>query len=343
MWISPETYSAIIRGQRRGPRAALARAGLRAASGPYCLGVWVRNRLYDRGWKTIHRASVPVVSVGNLSLGGTGKTPCVEYVARFYRDVGIRAVILSRGYGAEHGRNDEAMVLEENLPDVPHLQGADRVALANTAVEELEAELLILDDGFQHRRLHRDLDIVLIDATSPPHRDYLFPRGTLREPAGGLKRTGAILLTRCDQVEPAALAELCDWLAKRFPATPVATSEHQPTTGAEELRGQTVAAFCGLGNPAAFRRTVEDLGARVIDFRTFPDHHPYTRTDVGALREWAAEFPPETRIATTQKDWVKIRLPELGGRPLIAVGIGLRFREGQDAFDEALHLASGGL
>ena len=336
MWISPETYTALIRGERRGPLAALARAGLRAASGPYRLGVAVRNRLFDRGWKTIHRAGVPVVSVGNLSLGGTGKTPCVEYVARFYRDLGVRAVILSRGYGAEHGRNDEAMVLEENVPDVPHLQGADRVALANTAVEELEAELLILDDGFQHRRLHRDLDVVLIDATSPPHRDFVFPRGTLREPASGLKRARLILLTRCDQADPASLAGVRDWLARRFPAIPVATSEHQPTTGAEGLRGQSVAAFCGLGNPAAFRRTLENLGTRVIDFRTFPDHHPYKRADVEGLREWARGFAPETRIATTQKDWVKIRLPDLAGRPLIAVGVGLRFREGQDAFDEAL-------
>src|SRR4051794_11854638 len=101
------------------------RAGLRAASWPYGLGGWGRNRGYDRGRKPVHRAAVPVVSVGNLSLGGTGKTPCVEYVARFYRDLGVRVAILSRGYGSEQGRNDEAMVLEENLPDVPHLQDAD--------------------------------------------------------------------------------------------------------------------------------------------------------------------------------------------------------------------------
>ena len=111
---------------------------------------------------------MPVVSVGNLTLGGTGKTPCVEYVARFYRDRGVAGRPSSAAAtAARRGPNDEALVLEENLPDVPHLQGADRVALAGRAVEELESEVLVLDDGFQHRRLHRDLDVVLIDATDP--------------------------------------------------------------------------------------------------------------------------------------------------------------------------------
>src|SRR5205085_12695040 len=117
----------------------------------------------------------------------------------------------------ERGRNDEAMVLEENLPDVPHLQDPDRVAAATLAVEELESELLVLDDAFQHRRLHRDLDVVLIDATMPPARDYLFPRGTLREPAGSLRRAGVIVLTRCDQVDAGEVEEIRNWLARRFP------------------------------------------------------------------------------------------------------------------------------
>jgi tetraacyldisaccharide 4'-kinase len=351
--IPAEAYHALIRGERRGPLAALARLGLWAASWPYRLGAAVRNRLYDRGWKAVRRAAVPVVSVGNLTLGGTGKTPCVEYVARFYRDLGLRVVILSRGYGAGAGRNDEAMVLEENLPDVPHLQGPDRVALAGIAAEELEAELLVLDDGFQHRRLHRDLDVVLIDATWPPHRDHLFPRGTLREPAGGLKRAGAVVVTRCDQVTPAELGETRDWLTARFPDKPVAWTEHRPVEliGGEPgdvpgepgdvslpelLYGKPVAGFCGIGNPAAFRRTLEGLGATVVAFRTFPDHHPYTRPDVDDLRAWAARLPADAVVATTQKDWVKIRLADLAGRPLRAVRIGLTIRDGEDRFADAL-------
>src|SRR5262249_52484570 len=161
----------------------------------YGVGVWGRNKLFDIGWKKAHRAAVPVVNVGNLTLGGTGKTPCVEYVAGLYRKQGLRVAILSRGYGSEGGRDDEAMLLEGNLPDVPHLQDRDRVAIAATAVEELESEVLVLDDGFQHRRLARELDIVLIDATNPWGFGYLFPRGALREPIGSLKRAHAVMLT----------------------------------------------------------------------------------------------------------------------------------------------------
>jgi tetraacyldisaccharide 4'-kinase len=344
VWPQAEAYYALIRGERRGPLATLARLGLRLASWPYGLTVRTRNRLYDRGWKTVHRAAVPVVSVGNLSVGGTGKTPCVEYVARFYRGLEIPVAILSRGYGADAGRNDEAMVLEENLPDVPHYQDPDRVAAAGRAVEESESELLVLDDAFQHRRLHRDLDIVLIDVTRPAHRDYLLPRGALREPTGGLRRAGAIVLTRCDQVSRAAIDELLSWLGRWFPGKTVATTEHRPIElvgGAqpepvEALRGRSVAAFCGIGNPPAFRRTLEGLGASVTAFRTFADHHRYTAADVDELRTWAARLPSGTLVATTQKDWVKLRLADLAGRPLRALRIGLAFRDGQEAFDAAL-------
>jgi tetraacyldisaccharide 4'-kinase len=287
---------------------------------------------------------VPVVSVGNLTLGGTGKTPCVEWVSRFYRGRDVAVAIISRGYGAEGGRNDEAMVLEENLPDVPHLQDPDRVAAAERAVEELESELIVLDDGFQHRRLHRDLDVVLIDATCPPTRDHLFPGGTLREPVGGLRRAGAIVLTRCDQVPAEEVERLRTWLAKRWPDTPVALTEHRPVevgNGAErapvaELAGRTVGAFCGIGNPAAFRRTLAALGAKVAEFRTFPDHHRYTRDDVADLTRWAARLPADSPLATTQKDWVKLRLPDLAGRRLWAVRIGLAFRDGEAELAAAL-------
>lgn len=336
MRFSVEAYQALIRGERRGPLARLERAALSLASGPYRLAVWWRNRQYDRGRRATHRATVPVVSIGNLSLGGTGKTPCVEYVARFYRDLGLQVAILSRGYGVDAGPNDEALVLEENLPDVPHLQGADRVSLAAMAVEELEAELLVLDDGFQHRRLHRDLDIALIDATCPPHRDRLFPRGTLREPASSLKRASAILLTRCDQIDAAHVNATREWIAARFPGVPVATTEHRPMVEAGSLSGQAVGAFCGIGNPTAFRRTLQALGANVIAFRTFPDHHPYTREDVDELRSWASRLPADAQIATTQKDWVKLRLTDLAGRPLRTIRIAMAFRDGQSAFEEVL-------
>jgi tetraacyldisaccharide 4'-kinase len=338
-------WYALIHGERRGLLPALARGGLRVASWPYGLAIRARNALYDRRWWKVSHAAVPVVSAGNLTVGGTGKTPCVEWIARFFRERELIVTILSRGYGAEEGRNDEAMVLEENLPDVPHLQGRDRVALAGTAVEELEAEVLVLDDGFQHRRLHRDLDVVLIDATRPPMGDYLLPRGTLREPASSLRRAGAIVLTRCDQVDAGAVEAIRAWLGRRWPNTPVAETEHRPTelTGAngvsepvEALAGRAVGAFCGIANPNAFRHTLETLGANVVGFRAFPDHHAYTHADVTDLGAWAESLPVDAIIATTQKDWVKLRVNALAGRPVRAVRIGLTFRNGEAEFGAVL-------
>jgi tetraacyldisaccharide 4'-kinase len=297
---------------------------------------------------------VPVVSVGNLTLGGTGKTPCVEYVARFYRRHDLRVAILSRGYGSTQGRNDEALVLEENLPDVPHLQGADRAALAATAVEELESEILVLDDGFQHRQLARDLDLVLLDATEPWGHGYLFPRGLLREPAQGLRRVGTagvVILTRCDQVSQDQRQRLRQTLTRIIPEVPVAESRHRPlelvnarqaTAPLELLRRSPLAAFCGIGNPEAFRRTLTDLGATVAAFRTFPDHHAYTRTDVEDLRTWARHQAPDCVVVTTQKDLVKLRLGQLGERELWALRIHLHFDAGQEALDRKLQaLVSG--
>src|SRR5207253_8307346 len=127
------------------------------------------------------------------------------------------------------GQNDEALVLEKNLPDVPHYQGPDRVALAAAAVEQSESEVLVLDDGFQHRRLARDLDVVLIDATAPWGHGYLFPRGLLRESPRSLKRAGVIALTRCDQVQPEVLVQLRRVIARYAGGAPIAETVHRPT------------------------------------------------------------------------------------------------------------------
>ncbi len=319
---------------------------LRLASWPYALAVWGRNKLFDWGLKARKQASVPVVSVGNLTLGGTGKTPCVEYVAGFFRQHDIRVAILSRGYRAgagDMGRNDEAMLLEENLPDVPHLQDRDRAAIAAVAVEELESEMLVLDDGFQHRRLARDLDIVLIDATNPWGYGFLFPRGALREPTRYLGRAGLVMITHGDRADSNALEEIRQCI-KRHTNAPISVTRHQPreltnpagVADLETLRGRPVAAFAGIGNPKAFRQTLEGLGATVTELRVFPDHHNYTKEDVQDLQQWASERVPNAIIATTQKDMVKLRIPELAGRPLWAVRIGLEFIEGQEEFDKNL-------
>jgi len=340
----------LIDGRQRGLSAALLRAALRIVSVPYSWATRLRNWLYDRGWKRVHQAAVPVVSVGNLTLGGTGKTPCVEYVAEFYRRLELLVAILSRGYGAEQGQNDEALVLEKNLPDVPHYQGPDRVALAAAAVEQSESEVLVLDDGFQHRRLARNLDIVLIDATVPWGHGYLFPRGLLRESPRGLARAGAVVLTRCDQVDPATLARLRDEVARLAPGIPLAETSHRPvewvnaegtTAPLESILQQPLVAFCGIGNPEAFRRTLTALGATIGAFRAYPDHHAYARTDVEDLRSWARQQATEGVVVTTQKDLVKLPLTRLGQRDLWALRIRLHFLAGQELLDRRLKEALG--
>jgi tetraacyldisaccharide 4'-kinase len=340
-----DRFRALVSGQTQGISAEFQRGGLRLASIPYGWAVRVRNRFYDQAWKRVIRAAVPVVSVGNLTLGGTGKTPCVEYVARFFRERDLRVAILSRGYGAGHGRNDEALVLEENLTDVPHLQAADRAALAESAVDELESEVLVLDDGFQHRRLARDLDIVLVDATNPWGYGCLFPRGLLREPPAGLRRAHVVLLTRCDQVNAEQRERLRATIARLAPEATVGETIHQPldlcnskraSVSLEELRRRPVAAFCGLGNPEAFRRTLLDLGAELQDFRTYPDHHPYTRTDVENLRAWARQQATDCIVVTTQKDLVKLRLTQLDGWALYALRVRLHVEAGRDELEQKL-------
>jgi tetraacyldisaccharide 4'-kinase len=341
-----QRYLALVSGRTRGPGAALRRLALYLASLGYGLAVRLRNLLYRLGWLPNQRVAAPVISVGNLTVGGTGKTPTVEYVAGFYRRQDYRVAILSRGYGGAGGLNDEARVLYQQLPDVPHLQGADRAALARTALEELESEILVLDDGFQHRRLARNLDLVLIDATNPWGYGYLLPRGLLREPAAGLRRAGLVLLTRCDQVEPDQLEQLHRRVRRLAPAVAVVETSHQPvelvnseglTAPLELLRERPVAAFCGLGNPEAFRMTLLRLGARLRAFRTFPDHHAYSRDDVEALHAWERELGEEgLLVVTTQKDLVKLRLPSLERAPLWSLRIRLQVRRGQEVLDRLL-------
>ncbi|MBA3480175.1 MAG: tetraacyldisaccharide 4'-kinase [Pirellulales bacterium] len=321
------------------------RAGLYAASFPYRWVVRTRNRRYDRGGAEIHQVAVPVVSVGNLTVGGTGKTPMVEWIARHLRAKGVRVAILSRGYGAEQGGlNDEALELELALPDVPHLQNPDRVASSAIAIEELATQLLLLDDGFQHRRLARDLDIVLLDASEPFGFDHVLPRGTLREPVDGLRRAGVVVLSRADMIgldqreairrralELSPQAAWCE-VEHRAAALVDASGEASPIAS---LAGKSVAAFCGIGNPAGFRHTLDALGANVAAWREFPDHHNYTRGDVDAICTLARDSGAKL-IVCTRKDLVKLRVAAIGGIPLRAIGVELRFLRGEDAMTGAL-------
>jgi tetraacyldisaccharide 4'-kinase len=339
-----EAYLRLIQGRTHGLPAALARAALSSAAIGYRAAIAVRNGGYNRGWLKVHRAGVPVVSVGNLTVGGTGKTPMVEWVARWYRRHEKRVVILSRGYRQVQGLNDEGRVLEENLPDVPHLQDADRVRSAQIAVEELEAELLVLDDGFQHRRISRDLDLVLIDALDPFGTGRLLPRGLLREPLASLRRADLVVLSRADLVAPSERAAIRAEAERRAGSIRLIEARHAPldlvdaegeASSLDSLAGRRVAAFCGIGNPEGFRRTLAPLCSSLCDLLIFPDHHDYTAADVDSLADWAREREANL-VLTTQKDLVKLRSAQLGPVPLRALRIGLEIVAGEDVMDDAL-------
>jgi tetraacyldisaccharide 4'-kinase len=337
-------YLRLIRGEQRGPLESAARLTLGLTAMGYAIGVALRNLAFDRGWRAIERVSVPIVSIGNLTLGGTGKTPTVEYVARWYRALGLRVAILSRGYGQSSGLNDEGRLLEENLPDVPHLQDRDRTGLARVAVDELESELLVLDDGFQHRRLARDLDIVLIDALDPFGPGPMFPRGLLREPVRALKRAGLVLLSRADLVSPSDRAAIRREAEGRAGPLRWVEGRHAPrdlrdscgsVRPVDDLAHCAVAAFCGIGNPEGFRRTLAPRCSSLLGFRAFPDHHPYSAADVADLEAWSRGLGADL-VLTTQKDLVKLRTPRLGPIPLAALRIGLEITEGAALLEEGL-------
>ncbi|NMC20926.1 MAG: tetraacyldisaccharide 4'-kinase [Thermogutta sp.] len=344
MW-DARRWRDVVSGKDRSWKAAGLRLALAATEPFVTAGVLWRNRRYDRGRAAIHDVGVPVISVGNITLGGTGKTPMTAWLCRWFRRHLVRTAVVSRGYGAEAGAvNDEAAVLELQLPDVPHLQDPDRVAAARTAVEELASQLIVLDDAFQHRRLARALDIVMLDALEPFGLGHVFPRGMLREPLGSLARADVIVLSRADQISADETERIRRRVLRYAPHALWAESRHVPAAvlriGREpapvhELQGKRLAAFCGIGNPAAFRKTLSDLRLEMVAFREFPDHHRYRREDFADLSRWAAANGAEM-VLCTEKDWVKIRSPGLGGFQPAALRIELEFTVGQADLERRL-------
>jgi tetraacyldisaccharide 4'-kinase len=337
----------LVSGRRRGLAAGLLRGLLRGLEVPYALAVRGRNRAFERRLLAVHRVEVPVISVGNLTLGGTGKTPLVAWLARWLADRGRRVAVVSRGYKARPGSlNDEALELAAQLPEVVLLQDPDRVRAAREAIGQHACEVILLDDAFQHRRLHRDLDIVLLDALEPFGWEHVFPRGSLREPPAGLRRAHVVALSRADVVG----AEIRDGIRRRVaglaPAAAWIELVHQPqylvsASGRrcelDALSGQPVAAFCGIGNPAGFRHTLAALGWNVIAFRAFADHHAYPPADVADLQRWAAELGVAAMVCT-RKDLMKFRLDRLGDRELWALAIGLEIPVGKELLERQLDL-----
>ena len=235
---SPSGFRDLVSGRRRGVVAAALRGILAAAEVPYAWAVRRRNRRYDCGAKAIYRVDVPVISVGNLTLGGTGKTPMVEWIVRRLQAQGKKAGIVSRGYGSRQGANDEARELAWKLPDVPHVQDPDRVAAARRAIREFACQVLVLDDAFQHRRIGRNLDIVLLDALEPFGFEHVFPRGTLREPVEGLARADVVALSRADLLTAQQRKAIRDRVAKLSPQAVWVEVVHAAAgTGGGQKRG----------------------------------------------------------------------------------------------------------
>ncbi len=333
-------------GRRRDPLAAVLRAALRLASVPYSVAVAARNRRYESGKAEVHRCGARVISVGNLTTGGTGKTPIVCFLASWFRQHGIRVAIVSRGYGrGDADANDEAMELHARLPDVPHVQDPDRVEAARIAVEELESQLILMDDGFQHRRLHRDLNIVVIDATCPFGFGYVLPRGLLREPVRNLRRADIVILSRCDAVDDAALSGIESTVRRYADSIPIIHSIHAPSGllefpdrsfSIDTLRSQRVAVVSAIGNPDAFESTVRDCGAEVIASQRLPDHDEYSPNTVLSLRTWAESLDQVDRVVCTHKDLVKLQTDRMGGRPLAAVTIELQITSPTESLEQML-------
>ena len=287
-----------------------------------------RNWLYDRIFKPV-TLDVKIISVGNITVGGTGKTPLVEAIARYLQKQGKKVVIQSRGYGRRsHGTlivsdgenspvppelaGDEPYLLSKKLPGVPVIVGNDRLAAARQAIQKFQPDVVILDDAFQHRRIGRDLDIALLDTMKPWGNGRLLPAGPLREIPANINRASLIVLTRSDNPDTTrqrlkALKALTD--------SPVITSKHRPVEWVDvhmrkvhslhHLRNQNLIAFSGIGHPDSFVDTLKTVGIEPLLVINFRDHHWYTGRDMIKLQRTALKIGA-TAMLTTEKDGVRI-------------------------------------
>lgn len=342
----------VMSGEAGGPRAAALRTALAVAEVSYGMAARARNGMFDARLRRPGRLPRPVLSVGNMTAGGTGKTPVVRWLAERLRDSGQTVAVLSRGYKAEPGLlGDEQRMLADLLnargqPPVLIRANPSRSRAGQQVLREHgEVSVFLLDDGFQHRQLARDFDLVLINAAEPFGYGRLLPRGLLREPLGGLRRASAFLLTRVDQVSETRRAEVRDVLRRHNPGAPVYESVHAltgfRTAGADAppsppgaLRDRRWFAFCGIGEPASFVQQLAEIGGTSAGRRFFADHHAYTEPDLRALRGAAAAAGADV-LVTTEKDWVKVAaLPaavDEAGQPIWRADVRIQFTSGGEA------------
>jgi tetraacyldisaccharide 4'-kinase len=315
-----------------------------------------REWLYRRGVLQARRVGCPVVSVGNLTVGGTGKTPAVELAVRTLADLGRRPAVLSRGYRRRsrgiqvvadtasirldvEEAGDEPFLLARRLPGVPVVVGGNRYEAARLAVERFAASAIVLDDGFQHRTLVKDLEIVMARARRPWGNGELLPRGPLREPPAALARADVVVAAGAAGEED--LDEVRPVVARYAPGVPVLAARYVPAECWEaermrrrelaDLAGSRLLAFAGIAVPEAFLVTLAGLGVAVAELVPFPDHHWYSPADLDRLDERAAALGA-AGLVTTEKDWVRLRRLPLPRRPLLVVSIRLELITGLDTW-----------
>jgi tetraacyldisaccharide 4'-kinase len=331
---------------------------LAGAAVAYRGGLTLRRAAYAVGLFRTRRLPCHVVAVGNLTVGGTGKTPLVEWLARELTARGRRVVILSRGYGGRgagkvrlvsDGRQlllsareagDEPVLLAQRLAGVPVVVGRDRYQAGAWALPRFAPDVLLLDDGFQQRGLATDVDIVCLDARAPWGHRGLLPRGSLREPPAALGRAQLLVLTGAAGAEREAIP---GEVRRRAPGAPIARATYEPesvldpktgTVGPiESLRTHPLLAFAGIAMPERFATTLAGLAVVPRDFVAFPDHHPYTAADLAALEARARAVGAE-RLLTTEKD--AVRLPATGALPLHALRVRLRLDDPDGTWWRAL-------
>ena len=338
----------------------LLRTALAPLSALYGRALESRARLYRTGALGSERVACPVVSVGNLTFGGTGKTPFVEFLARRFRFEGRKPAVVSRGYGRrskgvvvvsegsgpvvgpEKG-GDEPVAIASRVPAATVVVGERRAEAARTALD-LGADLIILDDGYQHLALQRDVDILLLDASDPFGGGALPPRGRLREPLSALARADAVVFTRTDRREPSK--QVSEALARWNPRAPVFTARIRPVGLCDEqgslvagsLTSRRFVAVCGIANPAGFAASMTELDLAPETLLVFPDHCRYGRRDLERIRR-AADRTGSAWILTTEKDAVKLQGKTL--LPVVTVRLEVEMGE-SDFFPFLLSRLAGG-
>lgn len=318
--------------------------------------------IYRYGWRLRHRLPCAVISIGNLVAGGTGKTPMTHYVAALSRQLGYQAIVISRGYRGRAERwggvvsdgvtlrmsprdaGDEPFMLASALTDVPLVVGQDRFRSGLLGIDRFHPDLIILDDGFQHLRLKRDLDILLLDGRRPFGNGHLIPRGTLREPPGAIRRADAVVLTRTGPADT-----LPGGVNRYLGGRPLFRSSHQPViekiVAAGEifsplfskepgdwtgLKRKRIFAFSGIARNKDFCRSIYQLGGEIVESKSFPDHYHYDHQDLADINRAAAAAGVDC-LVTTAKDYVRLG-PEVSfSLDLVVVNVAIRFDD--DRFD----------